>query len=93
MDILGLESVGFGGVLLSTSLNAFFFLDLHHLLNVHVQLANKMGLKKNLMELKYYFELRHVSLIFPIIRLPYDIRPFAPEVRQSSFLAENNDHL
>jgi hypothetical protein len=33
-------------VLLSTPLQALF-LDLHHLLNVHVQLANKMGLKQN----------------------------------------------
>jgi hypothetical protein len=32
-DTLGLEPVGFGGVL-------------HHLLNVHVQLANKMGFNK-----------------------------------------------
>jgi hypothetical protein len=46
-DILGLKPVGFGGVLLSTPLQAFF---LHHLLNVHVQLANKMGLKKFLLE-------------------------------------------
>jgi hypothetical protein len=48
MDILGLEPVGFGDVLLSAPLHVFFFfLDLHHLLNVHVQLANKMGLKKS----------------------------------------------
>jgi hypothetical protein len=40
-DILGLEPVRFGGVLLSTPLHAI--LDLHHLLNVSVQLANKMG--------------------------------------------------
>jgi hypothetical protein len=46
MDILGLEPVGFGGVLLSSPLHVFFFLDLHHLLNVHVQLANKMGFNK-----------------------------------------------
>jgi hypothetical protein len=48
-DILGLEPAGFGGVLLSTPLHVFFFfffLDLHHLLNVHVQLANKMGFNK-----------------------------------------------
>jgi hypothetical protein len=41
-DILGLEPVCYGGVLLSTPLHAI--LDLHHLLNVIVQLANKMGL-------------------------------------------------
>jgi hypothetical protein len=41
-DILGLAPVRFGGVLLSTPLHAI--LDLYHLLNVIVQLANKMGL-------------------------------------------------
>jgi hypothetical protein len=46
MDTLGLDPVGFGGVLLSTPLHVL--LDLHHLLNVHVQLANKMGFKKTL---------------------------------------------
>jgi hypothetical protein len=46
-DILGLEPVGFLGVLLSAPLQVFLFLDLHHLLNVRVQLTNKMGLKKN----------------------------------------------
>jgi hypothetical protein len=47
-DVLVLEPVGFGGVLLSTPLHVFFFffLDLHHLLNVHVQLANKIGFNK-----------------------------------------------
>jgi hypothetical protein len=34
MDILSLEPVGYG--------------DLHHLLNVHVQLANKMGFEKKI---------------------------------------------
>jgi hypothetical protein len=43
-DILGLVPVEFGGVLMCTVF--FFFLDLHHLLNVHVQLANKMGFNK-----------------------------------------------
>jgi hypothetical protein len=28
------------------SYSRIFFLDLHHLLNVHVQLANKMGFNK-----------------------------------------------
>jgi hypothetical protein len=36
-----------------------FFLDLRRLLNVHVQLANKMGLKKN--------ECVPVSLYFPAL--------------------------
>jgi hypothetical protein len=40
VDILGLEPVCYGGVLLSTPLHAI--LDLHHLLNVTEQLANKM---------------------------------------------------
>jgi hypothetical protein len=35
--------LGYGGVLLHSS-----FLDLHHLLNVHVQLANKNGIKKKI---------------------------------------------
>jgi hypothetical protein len=43
-DTRGLEPVRYGGVLLSAPLT--LFLDLHHLLNVHVQLANKIGLKK-----------------------------------------------
>jgi hypothetical protein len=43
-DILGLEPVGFGVATEHSS--SRLFLDLHHLLNVHVQLANKMGLKE-----------------------------------------------
>jgi hypothetical protein len=43
-EILGLEPVGFGDVLLSAPLHTI--LNLQHLLNVIVQLANKMGFYK-----------------------------------------------
>jgi hypothetical protein len=65
-DILGLEPVGFGGVLLSTPLHAYF-LDLHHLLKVHIQLANKMGFKK---EISHVFIAKNIQVLTITFILP-----------------------
>jgi hypothetical protein len=43
-DTRGLERVRYGGVLLSAPLHAY--VTLHNLLNVPVQIANKMGFQK-----------------------------------------------
>jgi ribosomal protein L32E len=42
----GLEPIGYRGALLSTLLHATVYMFLHNLLNVLVQIANKMGLQK-----------------------------------------------
>jgi hypothetical protein len=65
-----LEPVGFGGVLLSIHLHVFFFifLGLHHLLNVHVQLAHKIGLKKCVPWFNIFARLITIfSAYFPVI--------------------------
>jgi ribosomal protein L32E len=44
----GLEPISYRGVLVSTLLHATVYMFLHNLLNVPVQIANKMGLQKKL---------------------------------------------
>jgi hypothetical protein len=44
----GLEPISYRGVLVSTLLHAIVYMFLHNLLNVLVQIANKMGLQKKL---------------------------------------------
>jgi hypothetical protein len=45
---IGLDSISYRGELLSTLLHATVYMFLHNLLNVLVQIANKMGLPKNI---------------------------------------------
>jgi hypothetical protein len=42
----GLEPISYSGVLLTTLLHATVYMFLHKLLNVLVQIENKMGLEK-----------------------------------------------
>jgi hypothetical protein len=44
----GLEPISYSGAPLTTLLHATVYMFLHNLLNVIVQIANKMGLQKNI---------------------------------------------
>jgi hypothetical protein len=48
----GLEPISYRGALLSTLLHATVYVFLHDLLNVLVQIANKMGLQKKSSDLR-----------------------------------------
>jgi hypothetical protein len=70
----GLEPISYRGMLVSTLLHATVYMFLHNLLNVLVQIADKMGLQKNIHKpFTFFFNLlsrnSHGWLILPLFRL------------------------